>query len=158
MTDQTNAAEPRVQRLTDRLTPWFAEGFNQHGQGEKITWELGMLTLPTEVRGQFTTVLTVFLAIPGAVPLTDVMSNAMIKGPSRLDREQVLDYCRGLVESTIQMRSGQLAEMERQAMHAAANGRPGPTNGFLAPNGESLNVGSGDIQDEAIRDWLHPSE
>jgi hypothetical protein len=123
----------RVTQILPEVTPWFQAAFERHAQEDDVSWEIGLIQLPTDSRGNFVSLIAIFAAIPGAVLGTLVMANRQIQ-PYGLNAEAVDTGVREIMEQLRESRSEQLKEMDEAGKLNAQFGSKPPTNGLIIPS------------------------
>lgn len=113
-----------AERLTDTLTPWFAEAFTRHALGERITWDL-ILGAQSGPGGGAMPVLLVYASIPSATLGDTHLLFAQMGG---------LGVTQEIIEREVRVLVDKLFEIRTQAMFQG-NGRAPTSMPWRPPEG-----------------------
>jgi hypothetical protein len=111
-------------RILDIAKPWIVTAIEEHGQGEPVTWELGLTAFPdpsaTVLNGNSTDpsdsvgslpALVMFLELPTKDPSVTAYA-APILAPQGLNRERVNEMVKDTLEAIRSARAKRQAELD----------------------------------------------
>lgn len=110
--------------LEDVFRPTVAAAMEKYGQGEDITWTVGLMAFPNpQTQGNFISMLVIYMQMPSPVVGMVITNTALVE--PQLPSTNHEDIVRQLIEATLNSRSQQLAAQ------VPAGAPQGPGSGSL---------------------------